>query len=237
MKDNLLSLFTITKMCWVLLGSISTLPPPALMLNGVTSKCQIMCMYICVYIRVCVCVCSFLVTWGEEIFWQVVLQNYISSIMPSQILEGFISILRSMHWMDTFKFLTDRPGELELTHSVFACDMTSVRNSPSRFFCQQYAGSSFYKVQAQLQIQVQAAFSPWAKPSSQNNSHRLAAWSLNMNPAWPMVTVVVDKSNFATFTFLSNLPDLKKALWKQTANSGKLSFQIPRLFCTSLQTN
>lgn len=233
MKDYLLSLFTITKMCWVLLGFISTLPPPALVLNGVIPAS----VRVCVCTNMCVCVCSFLVAWGEEIFWQVALQNYISSIMHSPILEGFISILRSMHWMDTFKFLTDRPGELELTHSVFTWDLTSVGNSSSCFFCQQYAGSSFYKVQAQLQIQVQAAFSPWAKPNSQNNSHRLAAWSLNMNPAWPMVMVVMAKSNFATFTFLSNLPELKKALWKQSTNSGKLSFQIPRLFCTSLQTN
>lgn len=100
-----------------------------------------------------------------------------------------------MHWMDTSKFLPDRPREQEslIQYSHVTWPQLEIAQAAFFFFCQQYAANSFYKVQAQLQIQVQVAFSPRAKPSSQNNSHRLSACSLNKNPAEPMVIVVLDK--------------------------------------------
>lgn len=114
MKENLLSLFTINKMYWVLMGFISTLPHSCPDVKQcVTIKCQ------SAHIYVCVCVYA-VPQWSEmkksagSLYFKTPLIPSCTHHMYSSILEGFISILKSMHWMDTFKSLTDRPGEQEL---------------------------------------------------------------------------------------------------------------------------
>lgn len=105
----------------------------------------------CTHICVCVCVCSSSVVWDEEICWQLVFQNSINSIMHSPYVlintGGFYFYIKK-HALNGYLQIpywqTRRAG---ITHSVFTCDLTSVRNSSSFFFANNMlvAASTKYK--------------------------------------------------------------------------------------------